>query len=417
MNFIVMLSGVLTTQETQQQQQHQLSSPFLKSNQPMTTTTTFERHYPGAPPCSPIIDPSQISFTLVTQSSMNRLWLMQRHCELWKGPISVAVLTGKSSAEMITERLTSLGCQDVTVSVLHEQDYSNGDYPVNTLRNLAIQKVQTTHLVYVDVDFWLSANLNDILQMNSLRQHLSQDSKLAVVLPAFQLERDPRCKGDHCKKKAKDLMPQTMDELVDLQNRTIKVWGGKRSPRVSPFDSRFNPQGHNSTLYHTWYQQPAGTLVTIPCIQSPRYEPFLIVRYCHDLPPLPEAFTGYGKNKVAWIFFLRRAGYLFQQLGQAFVVHYPHEKSTAKRAWMEYTTVDLNDNPFHNNNNNDPNNMNRTDALANLKRVQMDEIFVQFRNWLSALPTPGVRTPRCDQWNESDQGLWSATPLNEDDPW
>jgi hypothetical protein len=128
------------------------------------------------------------------------------------------------------------------------------------------------------------------------------------------------------------------------------------------------------------------------------------------LPPLPEAFTGYGKNKVAWIFFLRRVGYVFQQLGQAFVIHYPHDKSPAKRAWMEFENqpgIDLKTS-F--------NKDTMTDEWANLKRVQMDEVFVQFRNWLSVLPTTGVRTPRCGNWNATDQALWSATPLNED-PW
>ena len=37
------------------------------------------------------------------------------------------------------------------------------DYPVNALRNLALQQVQTTHILYIDVDFWTSEDLYETI--------------------------------------------------------------------------------------------------------------------------------------------------------------------------------------------------------------------------------------------------------------
>ena len=54
-------------------------------------------------------------------------------------------------------------------------------------------------------------------------------------------------------------------------------------------------------------------------------------------------------------------------------------------------------------------------AIATYKRAQMDEVYVRFRNWLSKMNTP-VRTPRCDDWINTDWDLWTATPL-VDHPW
>ena len=43
------------------------------------------------------------------------------------------------------------------------------DYPVNELRNLALRAVRTTHILYLDVDFWPSEHLYDTIMGNRTR--------------------------------------------------------------------------------------------------------------------------------------------------------------------------------------------------------------------------------------------------------
>lgn len=62
--------------------------------------------------------------------------------------------------------------------------------------------------------------------------------------------------------------------------------------------TRFDPTnrgGHGSTKYKEWFSQnkeDGNVLVEIDCFLSNRYEPYLVFRYCRELPPFQEPFTG-----------------------------------------------------------------------------------------------------------------------------
>jgi hypothetical protein len=49
-------------------------------------------------------------------------------------------------------------------------------YPVNALQHLALANVQTLHFVYIDVDFWVSENLKEILRLPNIQLALVDDS-------------------------------------------------------------------------------------------------------------------------------------------------------------------------------------------------------------------------------------------------
>ena len=68
---------------------------------------------------------------------------------------------------------------------------------------------------------------------------------------------------------------------------------------ASTFDPT-NEASHGSTIYAAWKDQRRGTFVDLPCIKSDRYEPFLALRYCRDLPPFQEGFTTrHGQDKTS----------------------------------------------------------------------------------------------------------------------
>lgn len=186
----------------------------------------------GAPICNKI-DPNQISFTLVTQLSDERLWMMRHHCAGWNSDVSLAVFTDRKK-DAVEKELHGLGCSNFKVNLLPKHDFKSGDYPVNILRNLAISSVKTSHFLYIDADFWLSHHTDKILMKRDVRRVLSGDPQQAIVLPAYQLRFKCMTKGDPtaCRNEKIPLMPRTKLQLLE----------GMNDGNVTVFDPK-NPHG------------------------------------------------------------------------------------------------------------------------------------------------------------------------------
>jgi hypothetical protein len=193
---------------------------------------TFETVTKGAPICKQV-DPKDISYTLVTQLSDERLWMMRHHCAGWTSNVSIAIYSNRK-ADAIEGELNGMGCWRVSVDVLSKDSFNSGEYPVNVLRNLAISSVKTSHFLYVDADFWLSHHTDKILMKKDVRRVLSHDPKQAIVLPAYQLrykcmdKKDPTaCRNDKIPR-----MPRTKLHLLE----------GMNMGNVTVFDPK-NPHG------------------------------------------------------------------------------------------------------------------------------------------------------------------------------
>lgn len=248
----------------------------------------FTRNTVDAPECD-AMSPMDVTYTLVTQLSSDRIWMMEHHCDRWgsTSPISVAVFTDQAVTE-VNHQLVELGCnpETLTVQTLSTELYHSDDYPVNVLRNMALSVVTTSHVMFSDVDFWESEDLHDILQDDDVREVLAGDAKRALVVPAFQLNR--QCgEWRDCRERNLPKMPRNKKDMIKLI----------QEKKGYPFDPT-NHGGHGSTLYSAWFRQHASDVIDIPCIRSNRYEPYMVFRYCRDLPPFHEEFSGYGKNKM-----------------------------------------------------------------------------------------------------------------------
>ena len=211
-----------------------------------------------------------------------------------------------------------------TLSSNHEFSESSVNYPLHRLRNLAIQGVQTTHVVPLDIRMWPSVELYETLNTPSVVRELSKNPHLAIVLPSFEVDMK-KCSSH---KKCIKHIPPTFESLVmKLSDKSVDV--------MDPLDN--SRQG--STLYRSWVKQSNGELVDIDCVSSNYYEPFLAVRYCESLPPFQEVFrveaddTDEGlevgtKDDLTstWTLHLLRIGYSLKQIGGAFLVNIPREK-------------------------------------------------------------------------------------------
>jgi Glycosyl-transferase for dystroglycan len=313
----------------------------------------FEQFFETAPSCHDELEPDDVDFTLVLISSLDRLWLMQHHCARWNtGKISLAVYVGYStksalSADAIRDLLVhDYQCQHSldSLSIVTISGYTDKTFPTNALRNAALRAVTTSHVVSLDMDFWVPQNAHAHL-VHHFSHHVAFNPKLALVLPAFEL------KSEHCPENGNStvecqdfnvaLMPKDKAELLRLWNNRRD----KSQPRADVFHASCQ-LCHGSTRYTEWLDDQADdVLLPIDCVTSAGYEPYLAFRYCRQLPPFQEAFTGYGRNKHAWMVQTRRSGYQYAQVGGLFVVHFPHAYSKARRHfyddWKRYRQIDV----------------------------------------------------------------------------
>jgi Glycosyl-transferase for dystroglycan len=342
----------------------------------------FQFALPNTPACD-VLHPQDVAYTLALQLSDTRLWMLRQHCALWgeTAPISVAIWTSMAKSEVL-DNIKSLGCNldYITLSMLSSEKQSLVDYPINQLRNLALSGVATSHALVLDVDMLPSIDLFDTLNIPGVREALSKDPKLAVVVPAFQTQ-DLKCgTSTKCLNRHLYWMPKDFEDLVI----------GLSSSKILPYDpTHFSRQG--STNYRKWMQQAHGELADIPCVSSNQYQPYLVVRLCNHLPPFQERFVGYGGNNMAWTMHLRRVGYRLQQVGGSFIAHFPHPSSMAKleveneQDVNEQGAVDLNDHV----------------------RVRTDRALKEFSQWLHLNVDEASRLDKCDDFQEDDVFLWA----------
>jgi Glycosyl-transferase for dystroglycan len=337
--------------------------------------------------CPHILSKTNISVTLLLQSSIDRVWIIDETCQRWTSPIIVVVAihdplenTNKSSLQDQILRWKTT-CAHVTVILYHLDNTTESTpdtYPVNTLRNVALDAVQTSHILMMDVDFVPAHALDQMIQ-TTLRneQHLTVTTKeegendedlAAMVIPAFDRVLHPPCTtavdcAQHLQHDS-NFIPYNFSDLIRCYT----------TDQCIVFQSLDNWEGHSSTRTELWLQQQQRHNIdtdrnpnnnksvddttkpkiasSIPCFDSLRYEPYVVLRWCPTsvsstpnttvipirpvAPYYDERFHGYGKNKIQLISHLRLMGYRFTILPQGgFIVHNPHVESSAKQTWND----------------------------------------------------------------------------------
>jgi hypothetical protein len=283
---------------------------------------------------------TQIDFTLVSQCSFNRLWMLRHICTRWPGDIMLAVMldlkvwkgfqiplpkecrntfNGKAGRVRSVTLLPYLNPEDDKSTTQQAQFY-----PVNALRNYALCNVTTSHIFYTDMDLWPSGNLYDRLHLTKdMYPNRFRHPKHATVIPAFTLISSP-CKTD------RGVPCENVDKSVPRNFEDLKSCVIKKHCHV--FD-RSNYEGHATTDYRNWVFSKQKTFRLLTCIRSNRYEPYLVLPASPSTPLFDETFTGYGKNKIQHVVHLRLAGFQFSVLSYAYVIHFPHAKSKARLKW------------------------------------------------------------------------------------
>ena len=336
-----------------------------------------------APECEPL-SLDQVDFTLVTQTSLERLWLLEEHCQRW-GPHPISIVVGDSEIvkQDVYSQISAMPSCDLNrINVQFVTGFEGGlDFPINYMRNLAISGIKTSHAFYIDIDFLMSQGVYD--NFHRQRHVLVNEVQSALMVPAFAIE--PFCKQgpevsqnkDTCTKAHLKLVPNNMEELVDVY---VQPHEKLHKGGIAAFESRNNPEGHDSTDFEAWFRQDEFTAEPLKCVTSDRFEPYLVFRHCKDVPAYPEAFTGRGRNKIVWIQQLRRAGWVFYRVGGSFVTHLPHNKSAAFAEW-------------------------KVEAKARNGAHRSREIGEEFRQWMIHDVPDLHRTPYCNLTIDSEY-IW-----------
>jgi hypothetical protein len=327
--------------------------------------------------CPADLSANNVQTTMVVQASLNRVWLLDETCARWKDPIiAVVVLTDEESHdEFIATSLKGwkYKCPQLKLikHIMGPGEESPEMYPVNHLRNLGLDAVETSHVLIVDVDFVPSESLDETIKATlqeriEFRKHRKDpwsEEKEAVVVPAFERLLESPCTSDgDCQKHLRQnssFIPHTFDALKECVAEHDCI----------VFQSMINWEGHHSTQSKTWLAGEwyddnltaktgdGGTdmdinrrsIKTVQCFDSLRYEPYVVLRWCpagqsapkRIAPYYDERFHGYGKNKIQHVAHLRVLGYQFAILPEGFIVHYPHRESKAKISWKNTNGSEL----------------------------------------------------------------------------
>lgn len=312
-------------------------------------------------------DVNDISTTLVVQSTLDRLPIMNITCNRWKGPIVAVVylLAGQEEGSNVwneTVQTYTKSCPQLRLMpyVGSSHDEQKLQYPINKLRNIGLDHVVTSYVLVLDIDLIPSTGLDEALNHAitlALDTRLDDDGnrgldpKDAMVVPAFERKISTPCESlQDCLNQSlqnEDFIPHSMEDLrycVEKQQCIV-------------FQSDVNWEGHFDTQSTSWLEKnDSSSLTTIECFHSQRYEPYVAIPWCPleenakqrlalhapRSPYYDERFHGYGKNKIQQIAHLRQSGYTFTTMpATGFVIHLPHPESETKEAWNDKMNYDL----------------------------------------------------------------------------
>jgi len=299
--------------------------------------------------CPANIRPDSITTTLVLQTTVNRLPFLFETCSRWSiNPIIVVVYIAPSNTDddayqldegeegdedywEDTKQTFQKACPNA-VFIPHlgqSRTERTMEYPVNKLRNLGLDEVQTSHVLLLDVDFIpsddLDTRIDEVIITRSKQevlQHGGRDGayggtslvqKDAIVIPAFErttwsgkpcktivdcilnLDMEDVKTGieDHDEEKiiANRYIPGTMDELKDCYalshntTTTNNTTTTRKNRGCNYFQEYENWDGHSSTRTEEWLQtrktlDTSSLMRRLPCFDTDRYEPYVVLPWC-----------------------------------------------------------------------------------------------------------------------------------------
>ncbi|KNC77136.1 hypothetical protein SARC_10395 [Sphaeroforma arctica JP610] len=262
--------------------------------------------------------------TISSQGSWNRIMNLKHLTQVWEGPVSFAVLL--DDEEQLSEldavvkedsQLREFADIHVVWRLDHRMDDADAFYPINMMRNIALQTVETSHVFVLDADVTPNA------PMNTYTKYVADaDVAIGNQKDKSQIE----CKGlDAFVPPAVEMSATALKQLYDQNgdNGSItkkQVISMFFTGEVLPMHVYFGP-AYAPTNHQEW--ATSNTVDEIPYLT--RFEPYYIARM--PIPLFNETFVNRGGNFAQQVYEMSGAGYRFHRLPEAYVVDIPHTKA------------------------------------------------------------------------------------------
>lgn len=245
------------------------------------------------------LEPTNFDITYVVHLSLDRIQVLDQVAMHWDGPISVAIYLPEAETNLFYESVENsenlLNRKNIGYHLVF-RDYGF-NYPINRLRNIALNNSITPFVYLSDIDFLPSLNLYSYLKQTI--KELGKLDKKALVVPAFE------------NLQYKFNFPASKTDLLTQLNLG----------HISLFREQIWPQGHTPTDYNKW--RVSSRMYKVDW--KPDYEPFIVTD--RNVARFDERFIGFGWNKVEHITQLSVLGYEFIVLPEAFMIHKIHSAS------------------------------------------------------------------------------------------
>ena len=250
--------------------------------------------------------------TLVTQLTFDRVSRLPHLLSHWSGPASIAIYVEDHDLENLYKTLNS----SATISTRARKDLSihvvfNNSivYPINYIRNVAMDCVSTPYMFLDDFDFLPNFESYPAIKKAINDNDMDNYKQTALVVPAFETV-------EH-----EISFPKSKEEMLSLIKKD----------QVRQFHVKVWAQAHSPTMYKKW------KLATKPYKARYRlhYEPYIVVS--SDVVRYDTRFVGFGWNKVSHIMELHAQSYKFLVLPNLFVLHMWHPVSVQKIKYFKNT--------------------------------------------------------------------------------
>ncbi|KAM7453926.1 hypothetical protein BLSTO_05322 [Blastocystis sp. subtype 1] len=179
--------------------------------------------------------------------------------------------------------------------------YVNGIYPTNTLRNIGIESILTSHYLLLNIDTIPSINIYDSILENT---SLLQNHKNVLLLPVFYSSRrvSQMVKVMKNYEELVKLIPSTKAEL--LKEGELRLYSSHQSDYIQELDDWMGEKGKNA------YETQMTKLI----------EPNGVFRRSVMNPLFNSLFINECRNDYYYMWRLQNDGYSFSTLPQSFGV-------------------------------------------------------------------------------------------------
>lgn len=255
------------------------------------------------------------SISLVSQLTLDRLPALERMAAAWQGPVTAALyILRDAQRDALLQAIAKSGVLQrwVTFALVWADGgpwafETLGLYPINTLRNVAVNATRSEFGMFLDVDFVVSATAGEAWRAfrDSGYAARARLVRSAFVVPAFEWVDRPAA------------MPADKSALLRAVAARLlqQVHANKYAP------------AHNAINYTRWLGASAAYAIRY----EHEFEPYFVARI-DGLPPWDERFVGYGYDKVVHVLTMAVMGYELVVQPHLFIAHYDHGVATWSKA-------------------------------------------------------------------------------------